>query len=452
MGAINQYIDLFDQNLDTVNAGSAPALNRLRSEARKAIGGMELPGKSTEGYEKTSIDEMFAPDFGVNIARIPIPVDIAASFRCDIPNVSTLLGVVVNDTFHPTAPLQKNLPHGVTVMSLRAAAIQHPELVELYYGRLAPLTDPSVALNTMFAQDGILIHIAPGVKLDRPIQIVNIFSSPTPLLAFRRALVVAERESEVKLLLCDHTQDERQRYLSSQVIEVYAAPGARVDLYDIEESSPLTSRYSKLYASQEEESRLMVNGSTLVGGTTRNEYVITLDGPGADCRLAGMAIGTGSMHTDNSSSVTHNAERCHSDQLFKYVLDDRAAGAFEGSITVTDRGRFTEAYQSNRNILASTDARMHTKPQLLIFNDDVKCSHGATTGQLDPNALFYMRTRGIPLAEARTMLMQAFMVDVIDTVRLDGLRDRLRHLVEKRFTGERALCSECGRSCPSTDC
>lgn len=452
MGAINQYIDLFDQNAGTVNAGSAPVLNRLRAEARKAIEGAQLPGKGVEGYEKTSIDEMFAPDYGVNIARVPIPVDVAASFRCDIPNVSTLLGVVVNDSFHPTASLLKNLPAGVTVMSLARAAAERPEFVEPYYGQLAPLSDPAAALNTMLVQDGVLIHIAPGVKLERPIQIVNIFSSPTPLLAFRRMLIVAERGSAAKLLVCDHTQDCSQRYLSSQVVEVYADSGAQLDIYDIEESSPLTSRHSKLYASQQDGSNLMVNGSTLIGGSTRNEYAITLDGPGADCRLAGMAIGTDSMHTDNSSSVTHNAERCHSDQLFKYVLDDKATGAFEGSITVTAGGRFTEAYQSNRNILASTDARMHTKPQLLIFNDDVKCSHGATTGQLDQNAIFYMRSRGIPLAEARTMLMQAFMVDVIDTVRLDGLRDRLRHLVEKRFTGERALCGECARSCPATDC
>ncbi|MDE6308829.1 MAG: SufD family Fe-S cluster assembly protein, partial [Muribaculaceae bacterium] len=124
-----------------------------------------------------------------------------------------------------------------------------------------------------------------------------------------------------------------------------------------------------------------------------------------------------------------------------------ATGAFEGSITVTPEGRFTEAYQSNRNILAGDKARMHTKPQLLIFNDDVKCSHGATTGQLDQQALFYMRTRGIPYAEARTMLMQAFMADVVDTVRLDTLRDRLHYLVENRLAGRKTSCHTCHSGC-----
>lgn len=451
MGAINQYIDLFDQNIATINAGSAGALNTLRTLARKAVDGRQLPDKNTEGYEKTSIDEMFAPDYGVNVGRVAIPVDVAASFRCDIPNVSTLLAIVVNDSFHPTASLLKNLPEGVSVMSLAKAAKERPDIMDKYYGRLASLDDEATALNTMLVQDGVFIHVNRSVKLTRPLQIVNIFSSPAPLLAPRRVLLVAEENSEVELLLCDHTQDSERPYLSSQVIEVFAGRNSDVGIYDIEESSPLTSRNSHLYASQDEGSHLRVNGSTLVGGTTRNAYDISLEGPGAETRLSGMAIGTGRMHTDNYSSVVHRAERCHSDQLFKYVLDDEADGAFEGSITVTPQGRFTEAYQSNRNILASTRARMHTKPQLLIYNDDVKCSHGATTGQLDQNALFYMRTRGISLAEARTMLMQAFMVDVIDTVRLEGLRDRLRHLVEKRFTGQRTLCSDCSRECPATD-
>ncbi len=151
------------------------------------------------------------------------------------------------------------------------------------------------------------------------------------------------------------------------------------------------------------------------------------------------------MHVDNNSSVVHSAPRCHSDQLFKYVLDGASTGAFEGSILVKESAPYTEAYQSNRNILASAEARMHCKPQLVIYNDEVKCSHGATTGQLDTDALFYMRQRGIPEAEARTMLMQAFMVDVIDSVRIPGLNERLRHLVDRRFSGTLGDCPGCNK-------
>ena len=234
--------------------------------------------------------------------------------------------------------------------------------------------------------------------------------------------------------------------MSSQVVEIFLGRNASLDLYDMEESSPLTSRCSQLYARQEEGSRLLVNGTTLACGTTRNDYHISLEGAGASSMLTGMAIASGHQHVDNDSCVNHRTHDCESRQKFKYILDDEATGAFEGGITVFPGAERTSAYQSNKNILASAAAKMHTKPQLLIYCDDVKCSHGATTGQLDQNALFYMRQRGISEKMARTMLMQAFMADVIDTVTIDGLDDRLRHLVEKRLHGQSSFCSDCALS------
>ncbi len=447
MNSLQQYIDLYDTYRHDIDSHCPAIINAMRQLAREAIAGRRLPNTSDEGYEKTDVAAMFAPDYGVNVNRMRIPVDIAATFRCDVPNISTLLGVVVNDKFVATDTLSKNCPQGLTVMSLSQAALQHPALFERYYGKIAPISDAATALNTMLVQDGVFIHADKGFSSDKAVQIVSIFASPTPLLAMRRIVVALEEDARLQVLMCDHTQDTTQRYLSSQVVELYTAKGAKLDYYDLEETSPLTSRMSQLYASQAEGSSLLVNCSTLTSGTTRNEFSVNLDGPHCSTQLAGMVTASGKMHVDNSSSIVHAAQSCHSDQLFKYVLDDESTGAFEGSITVTPDGRFTEAYQSNRNILAGDKARMHTKPQLLIFNDDVKCSHGATTGQLDQQALFYMRTRGIPYAEARTMLMQAFMSDVIDTVRLDSLRDRLHHLVENRLAGRKASCQTCHNGC-----
>lgn len=447
MGSITQYINLYKDNSQAIDAHSAPVLNALRPKAFASIEGKGLPQKGDEGYEKTSIDEMFAPDFGVNINRVNIPVDVAASFRCDVPNMSTLMAFVVNDTFIPSASLASKLPEGVIVASLCKAAKEYPELVAARYGKIAPMGDVAVALNTLLVQDGVFIYIPRGVKLDKPLQLVNIFNSPADMMGIRRMLIVVEDNAEAQLLVCDHTQNQEQRYLSSQVIEIHVGENARFDLYDIEESSLQTSRYSRLFARQESNSNLLVNGMTLMGGYTRNGYDIDIEGEGCETMLAGMAIGSGTQHTDNCSNVNHRAGHSHSNQLFKYVLDDKSTGAFEGSILVTPQAQYTEAYQSNRNLLASSEARMHTKPQLEIYNDEVKCSHGATTGQLDAQALFYMRTRGISEKEARMMLMQAFMVDVIDTVRMPGLCDRLRHLVEKRFYGQQSLCADCGAAC-----
>ncbi|MBQ7853659.1 MAG: Fe-S cluster assembly protein SufD [Muribaculaceae bacterium] len=447
MSALSQYIEIFDSHRATIEAKSAEVMNLCRQDARNRLEGKRLPQKGTEGYEKTSIEDMFAPDFGVNINRVNIPVDVSLSFKCDVPNMSTIMAFVVNDSFVPSSTLHNKMPQGVIIDSLAKVATENPQLVSRYYNQLADNDNEAVALNTMLAQDGVMIYVPRGVVMGRPIQLVNIFNSAAPLMGVRRLVIVVEEGAKAQLLICDHTQNSEYRYLSSQVIEAFVGQNASLDIYDIEESSDTTSRYSQLYARQERDSQLIVNGVTLTGGVTRNDYHIELVGDNCTSTLGGMAIGSGHQHIDNNSDVRHLSAHCNSNQLFKYVLDEESTGAFEGAIYVAPGAQFTEAYQSNRNLLASKSARMHTKPQLEIYNDDVKCSHGATTGQLDADALFYMRSRGIPEQEARTMLMQAFMVDVIDMVKMEGLRDRLRHLVEKRFYGQQASCADCGVTC-----
>lgn len=442
--ALYQYIELYNANRPVVEARSSEPLNRLRTAALEALETAgRLPAKGDEGFEKTSINDMFAPDFGVNISGVNIPADIASSFRCGVPNLSTLMGVVVNDRFTPTSTLLKNLPAGVTMCSLSEAAGKHPGIVGKWYGSVANLDSPGTALNTLLAQEGVFIHVARGIRLEKALQLVSILSAPAPLAAFRRILLVAEEGAQVSVLKCDHTQEGSKQCLSSEVVEIVALNGSKVEWYDIEESNADTSRYCQVYVAQHEGAQVNLCGSTLTNGTTRNEYSLDINGDNTLSHLSGMAIGSGSQHIDNSSDLRHKASRGHSNQVFKYVLDDNATGAFEGSIEVCHGARFVEAYQSNRNILASSNARMHTKPQLLIYNDDVKCSHGATTGQLDSKALFYMQTRGIPLQQARRMLMQAFMADVINTIELEPLRDRLRHMIERRFDGCQSGCREC---------
>ena len=444
MNPLDQYLDLYRQNAAQVDAHSTGALNSKRQAALEEL-------DAAAGVKADKRLMMFAPDYGVNLMRVDIPADVAAAFHCGVPNLSTLLGVVVNDAFHASSRLAERLPEGVTFCSLREAAEKYPEIVNAHYGSLAPLTDRAVALNTLLAQDGVFIHIGRGVHMEKPLQLVNIFSSPVPLAGMRRVLIVAEADSEASLLVCDHSRPDSAGCLSSEVVEIVLDRGAKFDYYNIEESSAVTSRCSSLYARQGEGSNLLVNGMTLIAGNTSNSYHIDVDHSHCETVLTGMVIAGGEEQVENRTRVNHLASHCHSSQLFKYVLDDRSKGVFDGTIMVAPKADFTEAYQSNKNLLASTDARMHTEPQLEIYCDEVKCSHGATTGQLDASALFYMRSRGIPEAEARTMLMQAFMADVLDTVRISSLRDRLRLLVEKRFVGQELFCGACAatRNCES---
>lgn len=443
MNSLDQYISLYDDHREIIESNAPAALNRWRHDARQALQGQSLPSEKTEGYERTSINAMMEPDLGININRLNFQADVAKSFRCDIPNMSTLLGIVVNDVFHPTNTLMKNLREGVIFDSISNVQLKRPDLLEKYYGNIAPLDNPAVALNTLLAQDGIFIYIPRGVKMEKTMQLVNIFHSDNPLLAFRRALIVVEDDARASLLTCDHTQGDDCSYISSQVVEIVLGRGAKLDLCDMEKSSLNTSRHSMTFVTQTDNSQLLLNTSTLTCGNTRNEIIVNIEGENCETRATGMAIATGTMHIDNNTTVNHRATHSHSDQLYKYVLEDEATGAFEGSIFVAPGAAYTEAYQSNKNLISTDRAKMHTKPQLEIYNDEVKCSHGASTGQLDTEALFYMRTRGIPEAEARNMLMQAFMIDVIDSVSPDSLRDRLRHLVEKRFSGDSASCENC---------
>ncbi|MDE6305156.1 MAG: Fe-S cluster assembly protein SufD, partial [Muribaculaceae bacterium] len=218
--SLQQYLDLYDANSRAIDNGcNAPLLNALRPGARSALEGARLPERGDEGYERTSVNDMLAPDFGLNISRLPMPVDVTASFRCDIPAVSTLMAFVVNDSFVPSRTLEERLPDGVRFMSLARAARECPELVEPYIG-LGAGSCPAADLNTLLLQDGVLLHIGRGVRLQKPLQLVNIFSSSIDMMAVRRLLIVAEEDSEAQLLVCDHTQDREHRYLSLQMIQI----------------------------------------------------------------------------------------------------------------------------------------------------------------------------------------------------------------------------------------
>jgi Fe-S cluster assembly protein SufD len=357
--------------------------------------------------------------------------------------MSTSLYFVVNDRFYDRALPAAHLPEGVLIGSLKTMAEQHPELVERYYGSLAKVEkDGIVALNTMLAQDGLFIYVPKGVVVERPIQIVNILRADVNLMVNRRVLIVLEEGAQLSVLMCDHAADN-VKFLSTQVMEIFAAENSHCDLYELEETHNETVRCSNLFVQQAAHSRVLLNGMTLHNGTTRNSTEVYLQGPGAEINLYGMAIEDKQQLVDNHTFIDHQVPECTSNELFKYVLDEQAVGAFAGKVLVREGAQHTSSQQTNRNLCATREARMYTQPQLEIYADDVKCSHGATVGQLNEEALFYMQQRGIPKQEARLLLMFAFVNEVVDQIRIEALKERLHRLVEKRFRGELNKCQGC---------
>lgn len=436
--AEKQYIDLYRECGSALCRHSSPVMNAPREEACALLEAEGLPTRKVERYKYTDLAPLLAPNYGLNIERLAIPVNPYDVFSCDVPNLSTSLYFIINDAFRAPDRLPA-LPEGVVVGSLAA----NDALSAPYYNSLAGKDhDPIAHLNTMLAQDGLLVYVPKNTRVERPIQVINILRGDVDMMTNRRVLIVAEENAELRLLFCDHTAN-KSRFLSTQVVEVIAKEGAHVELYCMEETHADNVRLSNVYVEQAASSSVTHHVVTLLGGTTRNKLDLTLAGEGAECNLGGCVIADGKQHVDNNTLVTHHAPHCTSNQLYKYVLDDQATGAFAGRVLVEHGMQHTVSQMTNQNICTSPAARMYTQPMLEIYADDVKCGHGSTVGQINDAALFYMRQRGIPEAEARTLLEVAFVDEVIDRITLTPLRDRLHHLVEKRFRGELNRCEGC---------
>ena len=447
MNAEQQYIELYEQAREMIFSHAPEAMNAVRDEAFEDFRRQGFPSKKVERYKYTDLQKLFAPDYGVNLNRLEIPVDPYQAFRCDVPNLSTSLYFVVNDAFYNRQQPQAHLPEGVIVSSLR----ENPHFIEKYYAKLAKTGEDAVtALNTMLAQDGLLVYVPRNVKVDRAIQVINILKA-TPqnaqrqvpdLMVNRRVLIILEEGAEIKILFCDHAADDRN-FLATQVIEAYVGENASLDLYCLEETHYKNVRLSNVYIDQQANSRVNHNVITLHNGVTRNRLDLTFSGEGAECGCYGCVIADKQQHVDNNTLIVHRAPHCTSNELYKYVLDDKAVGAFAGRVLVEHGAQKTASQMTNQNLTATREARMYTQPMLEIYADDVKCAHGSTVGQLNDAALFYMRQRGISLDEAKLLLQNAFINEVIDHMRLTPLRDRLHHLVEKRFRGELNKCEGC---------
>ena len=448
MSAEKQYIDLYRQAAGMICGHSAGVMNAVRDRAFDDFQRLGFPSKKVERYKYTDMAALFEPDYGLNLNRLDIPVNPYDVFHCDVPNLSTSLYFVVNDAFYDKMLPKTQLPEGVIIGSLSAVAAERPELVAKYYAKIARTEkDAATALNTMLAQDGLLVYVPKNVKVDRTVQVINILRSDVDLMVNRRVLIIVEEGAEIKLLFCDHAADDR-RFLSTQVIEAFVGNNAALDLYCLEETHAKNVRVSNLYIEQQANSRVNHNIITLHNGVTRNRTDLALVGEGAECRLNGCVIADKQQHVDNNTLIDHKVPHCTSNQLYKYVLDGEATGAFAGRVLVRHGAQKTSSEMRNQNICATNKARMYTQPMLEIYADDVKCAHGSTVGQLNDAALFYMRQRGISLKEAKLLLEFAFVNEVVDSIQLEPLRDRLHHLVEKRFRGELNKCEGC-RLAPS---
>ena len=437
-----ELTSLYNQNADRITEGTSKMINSQRTKALEDFTRLGIPTKKHEDYRYTDLMPYLVGNYTYDLAPARFSVDLEELFRCDIPELNTHIVLALNGFFYENK--QKNtLPEGVIIDSLAKASLEYPELVNKHYSQYADTSlDSLAALNTLFAQDGIFIYLPENVVLDKPIQIINIGFSLQNLRITRRNLFVAEAGSQASILVCDHTLC-KSSFITNSLTEIYTGENANLDLVKMQNENNNSSQISNSFAFQEANSRLSSNTVSLHGGLIRNNTFVRLNGEGAENLTYGLFFCDDNQHVANFTHIHHAKPHCHSDQLFKGVLDDNATGAFNGKILVDEGAVKTLAYQRNNNILLSKEAKMNSKPQLEIYNDDVKCSHGATVGQIDENALFYLRSRGIPRTEANHLLKYAFSNEVIGKIRLEPLRDRINDLVDKRLRGELSKCENC---------
>ena len=443
MQSEKQYIDLYNETQGMIKQHSCDVLNKVRDKAFEDFKRQGFPTKKMERYKYTDISKLFAPDYGLNLQRLKMPINPYEEFKCDVPDLNTSLYFVVNDQFYTDQLPKPQLNDGIVVDSFLNALKTHSEIITKHYAKLADTAkDALTAFNTMLAQDGLFVYVPKDVKADRTIQVINILRYDVNLMLNRRILIVLEDGAELSMLFCDDSADDR-KFLATQVIEAYVGNNAKLELNCLEETHLKNVRISNVYIDQQKNSRVSHNIITLHNGVTRNKLDLTFSGEGSECFLNGCVVADKHQHVDNNTVINHSVGNCTSNQLYKYVLDDHAVGAFAGLVYVAKDAQKTLSHEVNQNLCASSTAHMYTQPMLEIYADDVQCNHGSTVGQLNDAALFYMQQRGIDKREAKLLLEFAFVNEVIDKMELVPLRDRLHHLVEKRFRGELDKCRGC---------
>ena len=402
MSAEKQYIDFYREASGMISSRSCPVMNAAREVAFQTFCAQGFPSRKVERYRYTDVQSDFAPNYGISLA--PLQLD-------DMPFCSTLS--------------------------------QADERLSALYGQVADAADPIVSLNTMLSVDTLLIHIPRGAHPQHPIQISHLLKGAVDnVMVNRRVLIVLDECAQADIVITERSYDQRH-FLTNQVIEVVCADDSILNLYEIEETHLLCTRYSSLFVRQGRNSRVSHTSLTLFNGHTRNRVDVRLQGEGSEVMLNGCVIADKMQRVDNNTLIDHQVGHCTSRQLYKYVLDDRAVGAFAGRILVREGAQKTVSQETNANLCSARTARMYTQPMLEIYADDVKCSHGSTVGQMDDAALFYMQQRGISEPEARLLLKSAFITEVIEAIPMETLRDRLQVLVDKRLRGELSKCEGC---------
>ena len=367
-------------------------------------------------------------------------------YPCNIPNLSSTKITVINGRCITPYHVDSD---GVSYGKLSEARMHCPDLINQYLDKCCKSDNPYEKLNSANNEEGVFIYIPDGTHYNPVIQIVNIIDSKEPIFVQARNLVVVGIRGTLTLLQCDDSIGD-SRSMSNNITEIFVSEEGSVQHYKLQNMNDMSGLLNHSYTQIDNGAQFRTSVITLNGGHIRNHAEVSMLGEHCKVEANGLYLIDKEQQADNYVFVNHSKPRCESQALYKGIMDDSAHATFNGHVLVNDGAVKTEAYQTNRNILLTDKATVQSKPFLEIYNDDVKCSHGSTTGQIDELAMFYIRSRGISERTARTMLLYAFCDEVIQKIGLEPLRNRLSDMVKQRLHGELTPCSECALRCNNT--
>jgi Fe-S cluster assembly protein SufD len=387
-----------------------------------------LPAIKDEEWKYTNIRSLFEKNYAVNPVKSKVETD---RFFGQFPFLKHGIVVFLHHGKTVDFPLKK-LPPGLFI---EAISQQHEtEAFSTRFTRLASdEKDSLTALNTSCIQECLFISIAEKTEINTPVYLLSISSAAGPAMTFSRLLIHAGKHSKADITLMCVSENPETENFGNTVTEIFSGENSALEFNLIQQENAVSSAITATYARVDASARFRINTVTTGGNLTRNKLQITLSGSRSEAILNGLYLPSGKMHVDNLTSVIHAQPHCHSNQTYKGVISDMAHGVFNGRIMVERKAQKTQAYQSNKNLLLSRNAVINSKPQLEIFADDVKCTHGATTGQLDDDALFYLRARGINRNQALALLVQAFAGDVMDGMENQTLNNYLHEFITGHF-------------------
>jgi len=413
---------------------SAPAwLRELRDTAFARFSAVGFPTLRDEDWRFTSLASLMRTRF--RLARgseNQFTVSDLVQWRME--GAAARL-VFVDGRLEPQLSNWGTLPKGVTVNGLAKEIASQPDALARHFGRYLDMQrDPFSALNTAFAEDGAYIHVARGVALEQPIHLLFITTSGTaPAMTHPRNLIVVENEGQATIIEDYVSYGDATPAFSNAVTELVAGENANVQHILLEREHLETFNFSTLRIEQARSANVASHSMLLGGSLVRNNVHPVLHGEGGECVINGLFIGSGRQHLDNYMLVEHASPHCASRQFYNGILDQQAHGVFHGRIVVHKDAQKTDAKQTNRNLLLDDNAQIDTKPQLEIYADDVKCTHGATIGQIEETALFYLRSRGIGEMEARRLLLEAFAGECIERMKPGAAREYTESIVFERL-------------------